>query len=191
MIKKHIYWLTVSVGQDSGLTGCLWLEVSYAKARVSSEGSPGRRESDSMWLLSSLCPTIDPAHGAFTAWQLTSSRGSEERQERKSLKMKATVLYSLILEEVAYHCYCLTFLFTYFICNVLKLINNLIYLFIFGFAGSSLLVGFPLIVASGGYSLAVEYGLLILYTGGSHYGGGCSFFRARALECSGLSSRGM
>ena len=80
MIKKHIYWLTVSVGQDSGLTGCLWLEVSYAKARVSSEGSPGRRESDSMWLLSSLCPTIDPAHGAFTAWQLTSSRGSEERQ---------------------------------------------------------------------------------------------------------------
>ena len=92
------------MGQDSGLTGCLWLEVSYAKARVSSEGSTGRRESDSMWLLSSLCPMIDSAHSAVTAWQLASSTVSE-----------ATVLSNLILEELAYHFYCFTFLFTDFI----------------------------------------------------------------------------
>ena len=87
--------------------------MSYAKARVSSEGAAGRRESDSMWLLSSLCPMIDPAHSAFMAWQLTSSTVSDERlrDREKETQMKATVLYHLILEEVAYHFYCFTFLF--------------------------------------------------------------------------------
>ena len=111
------------MGQDSGLTGCLWLEVSYAKARVSSEGSTDRRESDSMWLLSSLCPVIDSAHSTVTAWQLASSTVSE-----------ATVLSNLILEEVAYHFYCFTFLFTHFIYLLfitVKSIHNFIYLFIY------------------------------------------------------------
>ena len=100
--------------------------MSYAKARVSSEGATGRRESDSMWLLSSLCPMIDPAHSAFMAWQLTSSTVSDERQrERDSEESHSPLSPNLGRGSLS------LLLFYFFIYNLLKLINNFIYLFIY------------------------------------------------------------